>query len=81
MNMHISALLQFTDSTSSTATGDTKYLDRAASAVASLKKYLPQKSGGFAGLNDVDNPQGGFIDDQESFWFAEVMRLHFVSRL
>ncbi|KIK68490.1 glycoside hydrolase family 47 protein [Collybiopsis luxurians FD-317 M1] len=55
-------------------TGDTKYLDRAASAVVSLKKYLPQKSGGFAGLNDVDNPKGGFIDDQESFWFAEVLK-------
>ncbi|KAF5389586.1 hypothetical protein D9757_004083 [Collybiopsis confluens] len=56
------------------STGDEKYLERAASAVASLNKYLPQKSGGFAGLNDVDDPNGGFIDDQESFWFAEVLK-------
>ncbi|KAJ3920511.1 seven-hairpin glycosidase [Lentinula edodes] len=56
------------------STGDTKYLDRAASAVESLKKYLPQPSGGYAGLNDVDNPSAGFIDDQESFWFAEVLK-------
>lgn len=61
------------------STGDTKYLDRAASAVESLKKYLPQPSGGYAGLNDVDDPSAGFIDDQESFWFAEVRESCFFS--
>ncbi|KAJ8082828.1 hypothetical protein PM082_008684 [Marasmius tenuissimus] len=57
------------------ATGDRKYLDRAASAVASFNKYLPaKKTGGFAGLNDVDDPSAGQIDDTESFWFAEVLK-------
>ncbi|KAL0576034.1 hypothetical protein V5O48_005941 [Marasmius crinis-equi] len=57
------------------ATGDTKYLDRAASAVNSFNKYLvAKKTGGFAGLNDVDDPSQGQIDDTESFWFAEVLK-------
>jgi mannosyl-oligosaccharide alpha-1,2-mannosidase len=59
------------------ATGDTKYLDRAASAVASFKKFLEVKSsGGYSGINDVNNNvnQGGRIDDTESFWFAEVLK-------
>ncbi|KAL0069252.1 hypothetical protein AAF712_003616 [Marasmius tenuissimus] len=56
-------------------TGDHKYLDRAASAIASFNKYLPaKKTGGFAGLNDVDNPSEGQIDTTESFWFAEVLK-------
>ncbi|KAJ3715126.1 glycoside hydrolase family 47 protein [Lentinula raphanica] len=63
------------------STGDTKYIDRAASAVDSLMKYLPQPSGGYAGLNDVDDPSAGFIDDQESFWFAEVLKYLSVTRL
>ncbi|KAF9485017.1 seven-hairpin glycosidase [Pholiota conissans] len=54
-------------------TGDSKYLDRAASAVASFNKFLKTDSG-FAGLNDVNNVNGGLIDDNESFWFAEVMK-------
>ncbi|KAG7095365.1 hypothetical protein E1B28_006124 [Marasmius oreades] len=57
------------------ATGDTKYLDRAASAIDSFNKYLPApKTGGYAGLNDVDDPSQGLIDDTESFWFAEVLK-------
>ncbi|KAI3600439.1 glycoside hydrolase family 47 protein [Moniliophthora roreri] len=56
-------------------TGDPKYLDRAASAVKSFNTYLVAKqSGGYAGLNDVDNPKQGQIDDTESFWFAEVLK-------
>ncbi|KAF9269688.1 glycoside hydrolase family 47 protein [Marasmius fiardii PR-910] len=57
------------------ATGDYKYLDRAASAIDSFNKFLPaNKTGGFAGLNDVDDPSQGQIDDTESFWFAEVLK-------
>ncbi|KAJ7848466.1 glycoside hydrolase family 47 protein [Mycena olivaceomarginata] len=54
-------------------TGDTKYLDRAASAIASFNKYLPTAVA-FACLNDVDDTTQGFIDDMESFWFAEVLK-------
>ncbi|KAK1225115.1 hypothetical protein PQX77_011985 [Marasmius sp. AFHP31] len=57
------------------ATGDHKYLDRAASAIASFNKYLPaKKTGGCAGLNNVNNPFEGQIDTTESFWFAEVLK-------
>ncbi|KAG6811843.1 hypothetical protein H0H92_005575 [Tricholoma furcatifolium] len=55
------------------ATGDTKYLDRAASAIKSFNTYL-QTPTGFAGINDVDDTTQGLIDDTESFWFAEVMK-------
>ncbi|KAF8194774.1 glycoside hydrolase family 47 protein [Mycena galopus ATCC 62051] len=54
-------------------TGDTKYLDRAASAIASFNKFLPTTVA-FACLNDVDDITQGFIDDMESFWFAEVLK-------
>ena len=56
-------------------TGNTKYLDRAASAINSFNEFLDKTpSGGFAGLNDVDDPSQGLIDDTESFWFAEVLK-------
>ncbi|KAF9010161.1 glycoside hydrolase family 47 protein [Cyathus striatus] len=54
-------------------TGDTKYLDRAASAVASFNKFLRTPTG-FAGLDDVNNVNGDKVDDTESFWFAEVLK-------
>ncbi|KAJ7033752.1 glycoside hydrolase family 47 protein [Mycena alexandri] len=54
-------------------TGDTKYLDRAASAIDSFKKYLPATVA-FAALNDVNSANGGLIDDMQSFWFAEVLK-------
>ncbi|KAF8194771.1 glycoside hydrolase family 47 protein [Mycena galopus ATCC 62051] len=54
-------------------TGDTKYLDRASSAIASFNKYLPTTVA-FACLNDVNDITQGFIDDMESFWFAEVLK-------
>ncbi|KAF7366880.1 alpha-1,2-Mannosidase [Mycena sanguinolenta] len=54
-------------------TGDTKYLDRAASAIDSFNKFLPATVA-FAGLNDVNSADGGLIDDMESFWFAEVLK-------
>lgn len=55
------------------ATGDPKYLDRAASAVESFNKFLSVPNG-FAGLNDVNNAMSTKIDDMESFWFAEVLK-------
>ncbi|KAJ6585382.1 glycoside hydrolase family 47 protein [Mycena capillaripes] len=56
-------------------TGDTKYLDRAAAAIASFNKFLPPPGGvAFACLNDVNNPAAGFIDTTESFWYAEVLK-------
>ncbi|KAJ7243612.1 glycoside hydrolase family 47 protein [Mycena haematopus] len=54
-------------------TGDTKYLDRAASAIDSFNEFLPATVA-FAGLNDVNGAEGGLIDDMESFWFAEVLK-------
>jgi len=55
------------------ATGDNKYLARAASAVDSFNTFL-KTSTGFAGLNDVNNRRTSKIDDTESFWFAEVLK-------
>ncbi|KAI0346608.1 glycoside hydrolase family 47 protein [Trametopsis cervina] len=58
------------------ATGDTKYLDRAASAVASFQKYLAAPAG-FAGIwnvSDTVTSDDNFIDDSESFWYAEVLK-------
>ncbi|KAJ7666254.1 glycoside hydrolase family 47 protein [Mycena polygramma] len=54
-------------------TGNTKYLDRAASAIDAFNKYLPATVA-FAALNDVNNVNGGLIDDMQSFWFAEVLK-------
>jgi len=54
-------------------TGDTKYLDRAASAVASFREYLKTPTG-FAGIYDVNDVSSPLIDVTESFWFAEVLK-------
>jgi hypothetical protein len=54
-------------------TGDTKYLDRAASAIQSFEKYI-RTSDSFAGIDDVDDVDSEKIDDMESFWFAEVLK-------
>ncbi|KAJ3971083.1 glycoside hydrolase family 47 protein [Lentinula raphanica] len=57
------------------ATGDTKYLDRAASAINSFQKFLiANETNGYAGLNDVNDFEAGLEDDTESFWFAEVLK-------
>ncbi|KAJ7221272.1 glycoside hydrolase, partial [Mycena pura] len=56
-------------------TGDTKCLDRAATAIAKFATFLPGKVG-FAGLNDVDSAAAGHIDATESFWFAETKYLY-----
>jgi mannosyl-oligosaccharide alpha-1,2-mannosidase len=61
-------------------TGDTKYLDRAASAIDSFNKFLPATVA-FASLNNVNSVNGGLIDDMESFWFAEVLKYLYVHRL
>ncbi|KAG5219755.1 glycoside hydrolase family protein [Salix suchowensis] len=54
-------------------TGDTKYLDNAAAAIDSFNKFLPATVG-FAGIDDVNDPNSEKIDDTESFWFAEVLK-------
>ncbi|KAK7440972.1 hypothetical protein VKT23_016749 [Stygiomarasmius scandens] len=59
------------------ATGDTKYLGRAASAIDSFRKFLRVDSGGYSGINDVDDAninRGNRMDDTESFWYAEVLK-------
>ena len=58
------------------ATGDTKYLDRAASAIASFQKFLSAPVG-FApiwNVSDTVKSDDNFIDDAESFWYAEVLK-------
>jgi mannosyl-oligosaccharide alpha-1,2-mannosidase len=54
-------------------TGDTKYLDRAASAVENFEKHLVVKDA-YAGIWDVDDMHSGKFDHMESFWFAEVLK-------
>ena len=57
------------------ATGDLKYQTRAASAVASFQKYLRITTGGYAGIWDITKPNAlTYIDDTESFWYAEVLK-------
>jgi len=58
-------------------TGDTKYLDRAASAVESFIKYLKTDTG-YTGLYNVNKSTDGRFDDTESFWFAEVLKYLYV---
>ena len=62
-------------------TGDTKYLDRAASAVASFQKFLAAPVG-FAGIwnvSDTVTSDDNFINDSESFWYAEVLKYLYVT--
>ncbi|KAG9313396.1 glycoside hydrolase family 47 protein [Chiua virens] len=54
-------------------TGDTKYLDNAASAIKSFQRYLPATVA-YSGIDDVNNATSTKIDDMESFWFAEVLK-------
>lgn len=55
------------------ATGDTKYLDRAAAAIQAFKNHL-RSTVGYGGIDDVNDPNSTKIDDTESFWFAEVLK-------
>ena len=59
-------------------TGDSKYYDRALSAVKSFNAYITVQNGGATGLNDVNNVTAGRIDDTSSFWFAEVLKYLYV---
>ena len=59
-------------------TGDIKYYNRALAAVNSFNRWVKVPNGGAAGLNDVNNPAAGEIDDTESFWFAEVLKYLYV---
>ncbi|KLO09026.1 glycoside hydrolase family 47 protein [Schizopora paradoxa] len=62
-------------------TGDIKYQQRAAAAAQSFQKFLTI-NGGFSGLNNVDSTAtdaDARIDDQESFFFAEVMKYLFLT--
>lgn len=54
-------------------TGDPKYLDRAASAVESFKKYLPGAAG-YGGIWDVHNTTSAKINDMQSFWLSETLK-------
>ena len=54
-------------------TGDTKYLDRAASAIKSFQTYL-STTVAYSGINDVNNATSSKIDDMPSFWFGEVLK-------
>lgn len=58
-------------------TGDVKYLERARAAANSLNKFT-QVNKAFAGINNVTEFNSGFIDDTESFFFAEVMKYLYV---
>ncbi|KAI1786736.1 glycoside hydrolase family 47 protein [Ganoderma leucocontextum] len=56
-------------------TGNVTYYDRAVSAYQSLETYLKTDTVAYAPINDVNAADGGgFIDDMESFWFAEVLK-------
>ncbi|KAH9939553.1 glycoside hydrolase [Amylocystis lapponica] len=59
-------------------TGDPKYVERAGSALQAFQKYLPTTVA-YAGINDVDSTDSGFIDDMQSFWFAEVLKYLFLT--
>ncbi|KAI5117540.1 hypothetical protein M0805_004369, partial [Coniferiporia weirii] len=59
-------------------TGDKKYLIRARNAANSMDKFL-KVNNAYAGINDVNNSTTSFIDDTESFFFAEVMKYLFLT--
>lgn len=60
------------------ATGDKKYYDRAVNVINSFNKYLTLINGdkidGYAGIEDVNDPNTQKIDSSESFWYAEVLK-------
>ena len=55
-------------------TGNVKYYERAVSAYKSFQTYLKTPTVAFAPINNVNELNSGFIDDMESFWFAEVLK-------
>lgn len=54
-------------------TGDSEYLDRAAKAVDSFRKYL-RTDIAYDGISNVDDESSDKVDNMESFWFAEVLK-------
>ncbi|KAH9941640.1 glycoside hydrolase family 47 protein [Epithele typhae] len=56
------------------STGDLKYYQRAVDALKSFGTYLKTPTVAYAPINDVDATDSDFIDDMESFWFAEVLK-------
>jgi mannosyl-oligosaccharide alpha-1,2-mannosidase len=61
------------------ATGDVKYQQRAQAALASFNRVL-KVNNAYAGINNVNSRSGGgFIDDTESFFFAEVLKYLFLT--
>jgi mannosyl-oligosaccharide alpha-1,2-mannosidase len=56
-------------------TGDTKYLDRAASVVKSIQEFTrAPETGAFAPINDVNAKNTTLMDDTQSFFYAEVLK-------
>ena len=55
------------------STGNVKYYERAAAAMKSFVTYLKTPTVAYAPIDDVDSTDSDFIDDMESFWFAEVL--------
>ncbi|EME41689.1 glycoside hydrolase family 47 protein [Dothistroma septosporum NZE10] len=59
-------------------TGDRKYQDYAWSAIQAINATTRVGSG-FSSINDVNEAGGGgFMNFQESFWFAEVMKYSYL---
>ena len=56
------------------ATGDVKFYNRAKSMVNSINTFLRTPTVAFAPIENVDATNSDFIDDMESFWFAEVLK-------
>ena len=56
------------------STGNVKYYERAAAAAESFATYLKTPTVAYAPIDDVDSTDSDFIDDMESFWFAEVLK-------
>lgn len=50
-----------------------QYFNRAVSGLESIKKYC-SPGVGVAGIWDVRKTNSGYIDETESFFFAEVMK-------
>ncbi|KAI8976706.1 seven-hairpin glycosidase [Trametes punicea] len=56
------------------STGNVKYYERAISAMNSFETFLKAPTVAYAPIDDVDSTDSDFIDDMESFWFAEVLK-------
>ncbi|KAI1871273.1 uncharacterized protein JN550_004718 [Neoarthrinium moseri] len=61
------------------ATGDSKYQDWAWDAFLRINATCSVGDVGFSGIKNVNVPGGGgFLDHQESFWFAEVLKYSYL---